>query len=235
MYRRKFKTNPDAPRQGQKWTDEEREDLWKEVHEKAIRDIAKIHQRTESAIIAQIGAKVCKLIADGMEEQEACVSMNFSRENYLLYCEIQEKYNSAKSKPREKKKSQYQLFKEWQQTQNNQQPQQQQDQSNRTTYPSTSSTEKTIRINSSYTSSKYQPKNNAPVQKYQRPGPSLSPPINLPTKLSQVPRPWTNSEQSQFVKDMKEQRTMGELAKKYNRTVDDLHGQLLMIMMSKRQ
>ena len=241
MYRRKFKPNPDFPRQGQRWTDEERDDLFKEVHEMSVEEISKVHQRTPSAIIAQIGARVAKLIADGMDEEEACESLNFSTENYKKYCEIQEKYNKAKteSATRYVKQSEYQAFKEWQKTQQ------------QYIEPS-SSNEKTIHVDK-YTQQqpKYtqqQPPKYKQQQQYQeQPPPKYKqqppPPPKYnqqkselkPIKLQNVPRPWTPQEQTQFIRDMKEQRTMGELAKKYNRSIDDLHGQLMSVMLSKKR
>lgn len=275
MFRRKFKPNPDFPRQGQRWTDEERDDLFKEVHEMSIEDISKIHQRTTSGIIAQIGARVAKLIADGMDEQEACESMNFSTENYKKYCEIQEKYNKAKTESamRYVKQSEYQQFKEWQA-----QRSRTNDEESR---PSSSSDNKTVFISPpkyqprqndqqpKYQTSKYndqppryQPRQNEPPRyqprqneppKYNDEPPKYQPRQNEPPKYQprqndqrptyqprpepkpqDTTRPWTAKEQAQFVRDMKEQYTMGDLAKKYKRSVGDLHGQLLTIMMSKR-
>ena len=73
MYKKKAQENPDkyGKNGGQSWTDEEHEQLLKEVKKKTISEIAIIHKRTENAISARLKYLARKMIYDGDTTEEA--------------------------------------------------------------------------------------------------------------------------------------------------------------------
>lgn len=73
MYKKKAQENPDkyGKNGGQSWTDEEHEQLLKEVKKKTISEIASIHERSENAISARLKYLARKMIYDGESIEEA--------------------------------------------------------------------------------------------------------------------------------------------------------------------
>ena len=114
MYKKKAQENPDkyGKNGGQSWTDDEHEQLLKEVNKKTISEIAILHKRTENAISARLKYLARKMIYEGKTMEEA------QKKVKLVTIEEIEKFIGSENHKKEAKEKKKEIIKEVKQKNN---------------------------------------------------------------------------------------------------------------------
>ena len=88
-----LKQNPETAKAGVRWTSEEVIQLVKEIKEKSsIKEISKIHQRTEGSIIAKLLSVASSYVIEGQDIKDVAINLN------LLVSDIKDHIEKNKNK-----------------------------------------------------------------------------------------------------------------------------------------